>query len=294
MTIIARRVLVYCLVALPFAVGVHAQGFQGTVRGIVQDPQGAIVPGATVTLTNLETRETRSQVTTSAGTFAFPNLLVSIYSVSVELAGFRKYLREDVQVEANQVVDLVARLELGEIAETVEVIGGEDLVKTTSMQLEGVTFTSREVTQLPLNDPFGDGDPISLAVLAPGVATHSGGVAGQGGSVGGSRPRQNNFVIDGVDNNEPSVTGTLTPVIQEAVGQFTLLTNQFSAEFGHSTAGQFITTTKSGTNEYHGEGWWYSQNRNLIENGTAALILHTIVHWKKNHLAYDFSERVQE
>jgi hypothetical protein len=70
-------------------------------------------------------------------------------------------------------------------------------------------------------------------------------------------------VVDGVDNNSPSVTGFLTPVIQEAVEEFTLLTNQFSAEFGHSTAGQFITTTKSGTNEFHGRGWWYSQNRHL-------------------------------
>ena len=93
-----------------------------------------------------------------------------------------------------------------------------------------------------------------------------------GGSVGGNRPRNNNFVVDGVDNNSPSVTGFLTPVIQEAVEEFTLLTNQFSAEFGHSTAGQFITTTRSGTNDFHGTGWWYSQNRHLnaLDNLTRA------------------------
>ncbi len=88
-----------------------------------------------------------------------------------------------------------------------------------------------------------------------------GGVAGQGGSVGGNRPRNNNFVVDGVDNNDPSTTGTLTPVIAEAVEEFTLLTNQFNAEYGHSTAGQFITTTRSGSNELHGRAWWYNQNR---------------------------------
>jgi hypothetical protein len=73
----------------------------------------------------------------------------------------------------------------------------------------------------------------------------------------------NSFTVDGLDNNDPSVTGRIAPIIAEAVGEFTLLTNQFAAEYGHSTAGQFLTTTKSGTNELHGQGWWYLQNQSL-------------------------------
>jgi hypothetical protein len=87
-----------------------------------------------------------------------------------------------------------------------------------------------------------------------------------GGSVGGNRPRNNNFTIDGVDNNDVAVTGPLSPVIADSVAEFNLLTNQFSAEYGHSTAGQFNVITKSGTNELHGSAWYYGQNRNLNAN----------------------------
>src|SRR5262249_38257767 len=233
---------------------------------------GALVPGVTVTLSNVDTGETRTQETSSVGTFSFPNLALGTYRVTAELSGFKKLARENIVVKANQVVDVKLQLELGNVSETVSVTAGEDLVKTSSAQLEGASYNSKIISEVPFNDPTGTGNPIQLAVFAPGVTTHSGGVAGMGGSIGGNRPRQNNFVVDGVDNNSPSVTGSLTPVIQEAVEEFTLLTNQFSAEFGHSTAGQFITTTKSGTNELHGKGWWYLQNRHLnaLDNLTRA------------------------
>jgi hypothetical protein len=97
---------------------------------------------------------------------------------------------------------------------------------------------------------------------------------GEGGAVGGNRPRNNNFTIDGVDNNDVSLTGPQSPVIQDAVAEFNLLTNMFSAEFGHSTAGQFNILTKSGTNEVHGSAFWYGQNKNLnaFDNLTKAAI----------------------
>ena len=249
-----------------------AQGIQGTINGEVKDQTGAVIPGATVTVTNVDTRETRVQQSTSVGSFSFPNLAIGTYAVGAELSGFKRVIRENVRVQANQVVDVKMTLEIGNVAETVQVTAGGELVKTSSSQLEGVSFNSKLVTELPFGDPFGTGNPIQLAVFAPGVTTQSGGVTGMGGSVGGNRPRNNNFVVDGVDNNSPSVTGFLTPVIQEAVEEFTLLTNQFNAEFGHSTAGQFITTTRSGTNDFHGTGWWYSQNRHLnaLDNLTRA------------------------
>jgi hypothetical protein len=257
------RLVLFTLALAFLPVLIHAQGIQGTINGEIKDQSGGLIPGATVTLTNVETGETRTQETSSVGTFSFPNLAIGTYKVEAELAGFKKIVRENIGVKANQIVDVKLSLEVGNVSETVQVTAGGELVKTTSSQLEGISFNSKMVSELPFNDPFGTGNPIQLSVFAPGVATQSGGVTGMGGSVGGNRPRNNNFVVDGVDNNSPSVTGSLTPVIQDAVEEFTLLTNQFSAEFGHSTAGQFITTTKSGTNDFHGKGWWYSQNRHL-------------------------------
>ena len=257
------RLLALVLTFVLGAQAASAQGIQGTINGEVKDQTGAVVPGATVTAINTGTSQTRSQESSTIGTFSFPNLPIGTYSVTAELSGFKKISRENVRVQANQVVDVKLILEIGNVSETVQVTAGGEMVKTSSSQLEGVSFNSKAVTELPFNDPFGTGNPIQLAIFAPGVSTAPGGVAGQGGSIGGNRPRNNNFVVDGVDNNNPSLTGTLTPVIQEAVEEFTLLTNQFSAEFGHSTAGQFITTTRSGTNVFHGTGWWYSQNRHL-------------------------------
>ena len=249
------------------------QGFQGTVRGEVRDPTGGVIPGATVTLRNDRTGETRTQISADAGGYDFPNLLVSTYTLSVELTGFKKYVRPGIVVRANQVSEVKVRLELGELNQIVTVSAGADLVQTEDSQLTGGTFGSREITELPLADPVGSGgNPIGLAIHAPGTTTQSGGVVGEGGSIGGNRPRQNNFVVDGVDNNDPTSTGSLAPVIQEAVEEFSLLTNQFSAEYGHSTAGQFITTTRSGTNEWRGRAWWFNQNRhtNSLDNLTRA------------------------
>jgi len=236
-----------------------AQSLFGTIAGSVDDQTGQVVPGATVTVTSRETGATRTQVTSDVGSFNFPNLAIGSYDISAEMAGFKKTIRERVDVKSNQVVNLVVRLEVGGVAEVVSVEAGADLVNTTSPQLEG--YRTRNVSDIPIADLTGN--PINLAVMAPGTATQAGGVVGEGGSIGGNRPRNNNFTVDGVDNNDPSVTGSMSPVIQDAVEEFTLLTNQFSAEHGHSTGGQFITTTRSGTNDVHGRAWWYVQNRHL-------------------------------
>jgi len=103
---------------------------------------------------------------------------------------------------------------------------------------------------------------LNLAVLAPNVVAQPGGVTGIGGSVGGTRPRDNNFTVDGVDDNNLGVTGNNSTVIPDAVAEFNLTTNQFTAEYGHSAGGQFSLVTKTGTNNWHGSGEWYNQNKN--------------------------------
>jgi hypothetical protein len=268
--------LTVCLFVLGLLIGVASrqtmgQTTGGTLRGTVKDGTGAMVPGAVVTAANEATGAKFDTVTSSAGLYSFPNLLVGSYSVSVEHAGFKKSVRKNVTVSANQVADADTILDVGAVTTTIEVVGGAELVSLTASQL-GATIGERAVQDIP-NSVLG-GSPLNLAILLPNTTTQAGGVLGEGGSIGGNRPRNNNFTIDGVDNNDVALTGSLQPVIQDAVAEFNLISNQFSAEYGHSTAGQFNIVTKSGTNDYHGSAFYYGQNRHLnaMDNLTKAAL----------------------
>lgn len=252
-----------------------AQRIDGDLRGTVKDPSGAFIPGAKVKITNQTTNQVREAETTEAGVYVVSNLLPGKYSVEVESTGFKKYARTNVELVANRVVEVNVDLELGSASEVVTVESGANLVETQNVTLAGGTFTGYMLSDSSLTAMGGSltGDVRNLAIIAPGTTTQPGGMAGQGGSIGGNRPRNNSFTVDGLDNNDASVTGANGPVINEAVQEFTLLTNQFNAELGHSTAGQFIITSKSGTNEIHGSGWWFNQNRhfNALDNLTRAV-----------------------
>jgi hypothetical protein len=237
----------------------QAQRLDGTLRVTVTDKSGASVEDARVTVTNEATNVSITATASSAGTYVFPNLLVGTYSVTVEKDGFKKSVSRGIQVESNQVVDAAATLELGDVSSVVQVEAGAELVKTESSTLDA-TFSGKAVQDIPINTL--GGDVKEFAVLAPGTTTQQGGVLGSGGSIGGTRPRFNGFNIDGVEDNKLDTNGPTQPVIQESVAEFTLLTNQFSAEYGHSAGGIFNIVTKSGTNDWHGAGWGYNRNRN--------------------------------
>lgn len=236
-----------------------AQRLDGTLRVTVTDNSQAVVAVAKVTAVNEATGIALSTTASSAGTYVFPNLLVGTYTVTVEQDGFKKAVQKGISVASNQVTDANIVLELGAVSSIVEVQAGADLVKTESSEL-GATFSGKVVADLPLNTL--GGDVKELAVFAPGTTTQQGGVQGSGGSIGGTRPRFNGFNIDGVEDNKLDTNGPTQPVIQESIAEFTLLTNQFSAEYGHSAGGIFNTVTKSGTNDWHGTGWGYNRNRN--------------------------------
>jgi hypothetical protein len=238
----------------------RGQRLDGSLRVEVGDTSGASIVDAKVTVTNEATGVSVSTSTSSAGTYVFPNLLVGTYTVTVEKTGFKKSIQKGVTVESNATAEAKVALELGEVSAVVEVEAGAELVKTESSELSA-TFSGRVVNELPVNTL--GGDVKEFAVFAPGTTTQQGGVLGSGGSIGGTRPRFNGFSIDGVDDNRLDVNGPTQPVIQESVAEFTLLTNQFSAEYGHSSGGQFNIVTKSGTNNWHGAGWWYNRNRDL-------------------------------
>jgi hypothetical protein len=246
----------WCVLAASLA---HAQRLDGSLRVTVTDKTGGTVEDAKVTVTNEATNVSLTATASSAGTYVFPNLLVGSYTVTVEKDGFKKSISKGIQVESNQVVDAAASLELGDVSAVVQVEAGADLVKTESSTLDA-TFSGKVVQDVPINTL--GGDVKELAVLAPGTTTQQGGVLGSGGSIGGTRPRFNGFNIDGVEDNKLDTNGPTQPVIQESVAEFTLLTNQFSAEYGHSAGGIFNIVTKSGTNDWHGTAWEYNRNRN--------------------------------
>src|ERR1700693_5105480 len=249
--------LLWCVMAASLA---QAQRLDGTLRVTVTDKTGASVEDARVTVTNEASNTSTTATASSAGTYVFPNLLVGTYRVTVEKDGFKKSVSRGVTVESNQVAETTALLEVGDVSSVVEVEAGAELVKTESSEL-GATFSGRGANDLPLNTL--GGDVKEFAVFVPGTTTQQAGVQGSGGSIGGTRPRFNGFAIDGVDDNRLDVNGPTQPVIQESVAEFTLLTNQFSAEYGHSAGGQFDIITKSGTNNWHGTGWWYNRNRDF-------------------------------
>ncbi|MGH9601533.1 MAG: TonB-dependent receptor domain-containing protein [Terriglobales bacterium] len=245
---------------LLLAANTFAQRLDGTLRGLVTDPQGAVVSGAKVTAEKDGTGVVQTTETSNAGTYVFPNLLTGNYTVTVEASGFQKFTRRNVQVSSNQVVEAPARLTVGDAGTTVEVVAGAELVQTETSQL-GNTFNQRQVTELPV---LNGNNVLNLAILAPNVTSQGGGILGTGGAVGGTRPRMNSFTVDGLDDNDLSVTGPTSAVVQDAVSEFSLLTNQFSAEYGHSAGGQFNLVTKSGTNSWHGTAAHFLSNRKLL------------------------------
>jgi hypothetical protein len=261
------HVLGATLIALACVFVAQAQVTTGTVRGIVTDQNGAVVPDAKVTLSRKSTNTTLTQQTSGSGNFEFTSLQPgSDYTLSVEAPSFKLLTLTDVNVSLNQATDLPAQLAPGAVTETVTITaGGTELVDTTTANLSKA-FSSRQVVELAQTSagPAGSAAGVNnLALLAAGV-TSSGGVGvGTGGSVGGQRPRDNNFVVDGVDNNDKSVTGPQSYISPEEVAEFTLLQNQFSAEFARSNGGNFLTVTKTGTNEFHGTFYGFFRNRYL-------------------------------
>jgi hypothetical protein len=244
-----------------------AQQTTGNVRGTVKDQSSAVVAGATITIHDKKTNSRFTTQSSATGDFEFKNLPVGEYELSLSAAGFKSLTLTEVAVQLNQTTDVAAVLAVGQVSESINIsAGGSELVDTTTTNL-AKGFESRQVVDLPQTGKSSLSTGISgiynLALNAPNVVTTGGVGVGTGGSVGGQRARNNNFVVDGIDNNDKSVTGPQVYVSPEAVAEFSLLANQYGAEFARSTGGQFITVTKSGTNNFHGTAFSFFLNRHL-------------------------------
>jgi hypothetical protein len=245
------------VLSLPMYMG--AQAISGDLLGVVTDTSGAVVPNAQVIATSLTTGAKSTTTTNASGEYHFVNLPIGHYSLEMtgsNLAGGYK----DVQVQLNKQATANIVAAVSGKQETLEVTAEALTIDTTTHNIQN-TFETKEVQDLP-TATIGLG-VLNLSLLNAGVASSGGIGAGTGPSVSGQRPRNNNFTIEGVDNNSKSVTGPVVTIPNDAVENFTVLQNQFSPEFGHSSGGQFNQTIVSGTNKWHGRVYEYMQNRNL-------------------------------
>jgi len=237
-----------------------SQATSGDLLGVVKDTSGAVVPNAAVVATNIATGVKYNQKTTTAGEYRFVNLPVGKYTVEVSAAGLTGRSESAVGVELNQSNTANITASVAGTSTAIEVSETAVTVDSTTPTIAS-TYNAKESSDLP-STSTGSG-VLNLSLLDAGVASSGGVGVGSGPSVSGNRPRNNNFTVEGVDNNSLSVTGPLIQVPNDAVDSFTVLQNQFSAEFGHSSGGQFNQTIKSGTNQFHGKLYEYFQNRNL-------------------------------
>lgn len=250
---------VFCVLAA--GTSVFAQT-TGNLQGIVRDPNGAVVAGAAVKVTNTETGIVRETTTNEDGLYRVVNLLpAQAYQVEVSATGFSNRIVENVAIRLATENSVDVELGVQGAAGEVTVTGEAPLINSTQNQLS-TSYSTRQLTQLPYNG----GSIDNLALLTPGVVTpgDTDFTNGVGISANGNRGRSNNFQIDGQDNNDNSVAGpTLSITNTEAIADYQVTTNNPSAEFGRNAGAQINTITRSGTNEFRGALFEYFQNNAL-------------------------------
>lgn len=255
LSLFALLVAMFCLVP-----PVHGQAISGDLVGTVLDTSGATIPNVSITATNTATNVKFTAVTNTAGDFRIGNLLPGIYDVSAASKGFATATLKGVAIELNRTTTANLKLAVGTVSTTVDVSEAGALLDTTTAQVQQ-SYVSQQLQDLPMSST-GNG-VLNLSLLQAGVASSGGVGYGTGPSVGGQRPTNNSFTIDGVNNNAKSTTGPVVSIPNDDVAEFTILANQFRAEYGHSSGGQFNTIVKSGSNTLHFTVYDYLRNRDL-------------------------------
>jgi hypothetical protein len=236
----------------------------GSISGVVKDQKGAIVPKASVTLREVTTNSSRTVASDDEGRYRFNNLPVGDYEVSVQASGFGKYVQSGITLGLNQDAVVDVALQAGGVQATVNVVENAALINTSNAEVS-VTFDSRRVSELPLAP---NRNVFNVALGAPGVSQLGSGQSAfsQGAqySANGGRTRSNNFMIDGQDINDPSISGGQQAINNpDIVQEVRLITNQFLAEYGRNAGSVLNIVTKAGTNDFHGTAFMFHNDNNL-------------------------------
>ena len=243
------RALMLIIALLAPAIHVAAQTSRGTVSGSVTDPTGAVIRGASVTLTNTQTNVSRSTTANDEGFYRFDAVELGTYTVVAEAAGFGQLTKSNIIVNANQNSQVDAQLAPGAQQVTIDVVAEAGAALQTESPVRGGNISTTQVTELPIASR----NPALLALTLPGVSSNRFGFGIGTFSVNGARGRSNNFLLDGIENNDTSVAGQGYQVTNpDAVAEVAVQTTNFDAEFGRAGGAVINTITKSGTNEYHG------------------------------------------
>ena len=241
---------------LTFAASLHAQSASGTFLGIVKDSSGAVVPNAVITILNDETGFRRELATTTAGEYEAPYIPLGSYKISAKAPGFKTVDRSGITLQVDQKARVDFTLSVGDVTETVTVTEAPPIVKADSSEF-GEVVQKRAVQDLPLNGR----NYVQLVHLTAGVTTgqQGGNIEGAGAFVprgtgsfnaNGQRGQNNNFMVDGIDNNESWINTTILQPSVEATQEFKVYTANAPAEFGRSSGGIVNVQTRSGTNDY--------------------------------------------
>ncbi len=264
----SRQLLLMVAIVALLCGGRHlrAQVDQGTITGTATDTQGAVVPGAKVTLTQLDTGFVLQGTTNNAGIYVFSPVKIGRYSVAITMPGFESVTHTDLTLDVNQTLTVDFTLNPGNVTQSVTV----QATAAELLQKEDAS-TGQVVSSQVINDtPLALRNYVFIAQLAAGV-TEANGSRGQGRgdfNANGLRAEQNNFILDGVDNNSNQVdflngASFVVKPPPDALAEFKVQTSDYDAEFGHSAGAVVNAAIKSGTNELHGDMWEYVRNNDL-------------------------------
>ncbi len=244
--------------------GVSAQSVSGSISGTVADERGAVISGASVTARNVQTGFARTANADGEGRFKFANVPVGNYEITVEAANFAKLVQSGITLVLNQdaVVDLT--LKPGSVSEVVNVTENASVLNTTTAEVS-TRFDSKRLSELPIAP---NRNVFNVLLSTPGVSQLSSGQTGFANglsfSSNGGRLRSNNFMLDGQDINDPSVSGGQVALNNpDAIGEVRIITNQFLAEYGRNSGSVVNFIGKSGTNDFHGTGFVFYNGEEL-------------------------------
>jgi hypothetical protein len=256
----SKSIFLSFLLALCFAPTAFAQTHRASIRGTISDPNKAVIPGATVTVSSEATNEIRTVVSGSAGEYGISSLPPGTYRVEVEVGGFRKYARV-VTLQVDQEARLDASLEVSTVqTDTILIAEAPSLLNQDSPAL-GTVIEERQITELPLDGR----NFLELALLAPGAAPAAPGSAGSvrgdfAFSANGAREDSNNFLLDGVYNLDPKLNGFGVRPPVDGIQEFKISTNSYDASFGRNAGAQINVVSKSGSNTLHGTLYEFHRN----------------------------------
>jgi hypothetical protein len=252
------------IVAILVASAALAQTDRGTITGTLADSTGAVVPGATVQVTNTETGAQYETATTATGNYTLASLVAGTYNLTVAVTGFKRFTQEGIQVAVAQTARVDVVLEIGAASDAVTITADAPLLKTENAE-QSFYIVDERIDALPL-PPLVTRNPLNWAGLVPGVVGKTNGAAGSSTiKVNGSPATTYKVMVDGQDitsSIDPSHTLEQQPSV-EALQEFTLQSSNFAAEFGQVAGGLFNFTSKSGTNQIHGSAYSYFRNEAL-------------------------------